>query len=120
MFCIKPLDEELIIREAAGKKAVVTFENHSIIGGLGSAVAEVLAENNISVKFKRHGVKERFGAVGTPEFLQKEFRLTAEDLLQTVAVSYTHLDVYKRQDVKRFGFDFESYACYFINRNIRF
>lgn len=84
MFCIKPLDEELIIREAAGKKAVVTFENHSIIGGLGSAVAEVLAENNISVKFKRHGVKERFGAVGTPEFLQKEFRLTAEDLLQTV------------------------------------
>ena len=84
MFCIKPLDEELIIREVAGKKAVVTFENHSIIGGLGSAVAEVLAENNISVKFKRHGVKERFGAVGTPEFLQKEFRLTAEDLLQTV------------------------------------
>ena len=60
------------------------IENHSIIGGLGSAVAEVLAENNISVKFKRHGVKERFGAVGTPEFLQKEFRLTAEDLLQTV------------------------------------
>ena len=53
-------------------------------GHLGSAVAEVLAENNISVKFKRHGVKERFGAVGTPEFLQKEFRLTAEDLLQTV------------------------------------
>ena len=36
------------------------------------------------MKFKRHGVKERFGAVGTPEFLQKEFRLTAEDLLQTV------------------------------------
>ena len=84
MFCIKPLDEELIIREAAGKKAVVTFENHSIIGGLVCAVAVVLADNNISVKFKRHGVKERFGAVGTPEFLQKEFRLTAEDLLQTV------------------------------------
>ena len=84
MFCIKPLDEELILREAAGKKAVVTFENHSIIGGLGSAVAEVLAEQNISVKFKRHGVSERFGAVGTPEFLQKEFKLTADDLLQTV------------------------------------
>lgn len=84
MFCIKPLDEELIIREAAGKKAVVSFENHSVIGGLGSAVAEVLAEHNICVKFKRHGVCERFGQVGTPEFLQKEFHLTADDLYETV------------------------------------
>lgn len=84
MFCIKPIDAELIIKEAVGKKAVVSFENHSIIGGLGSAVAEVLAENEIHVKFKRHGVNERFGQVGTPDFLQKEFHLTADDLQKTI------------------------------------
>ena len=84
MFCIKPIDKELILNEVKGKKAVVTFENHSITGGLGSAVAEVLAENCSSVKFKRHGVNERFGQVGTPEFLQKEFKLAAEDLKETI------------------------------------
>lgn len=62
----------------------MTFENHSITGGLGSAVAEVLAENQINVSFKRHGVNERFGQVGTPEFLQKEFKLTAQDLEETI------------------------------------
>lgn len=84
MFCIKPLDVDLIVKEAADKKAVVSFENHSITGGLGSAVAEVLAEQEVHVKFKRHGVNERFGQVGTPDFLQKEFHLTAEDLMNTV------------------------------------
>lgn len=84
MFCIKPLDKELVLSESAGKKAVVTFENHSIHGGLGSAVAEVLAEANVNVAFKRHGVDERFGQVGTPDFLQGEFHLTAADLEETI------------------------------------
>lgn len=84
MFCIKPLDKELIIKEAAGKKAVVTFENHSVIGGLGSAVAETLLEAGVSVKFKRHGVEDRFGQVGTADFLQKEFKLTSADLENTI------------------------------------
>lgn len=80
MFTIKPIDKELIIKEAAQKKLIVTFENHSITGGLGSAVSEVLSDNAINVKLKRVGVDERFGQVGTPEFLQKEFKLKAEDL----------------------------------------
>ena len=84
MFTIKPLDADLIIKEAQGKKAVVTFENHNIIGGLGSAVAEVLAENSIGVPFKRHGANDVFGQVGTPDWLQKEFKLTADDLVETV------------------------------------
>lgn len=69
MYCIKPLDIDLVLSESKGKKAVVTFENHSIYGGLGSAVAEVLMENGVNVPFKRHGVDERFGQVGTPDFL---------------------------------------------------
>lgn len=84
MFCIKPLDVELVLAEAAGKRAVVTFENHSIVGGLGEAVAATLMEGGVAVPFKRHGVNERFGQVGTPEFLQAEFKLTAADLVETV------------------------------------
>lgn len=84
MFCVKPLDKELVIKEAAGKKAVVTFENHSIYGGLGSSVAELLIEEGIHVPFKRHGVDERFGQVGSPDFLQKEFKLTAEGLEEVI------------------------------------
>lgn len=80
MFCIKPLDKELVKKAVAGKKAVVTFENHSIYGGLGSSVAELLAEEGIAVPFKRHGIDEQFGQVGSPDFLQKEFKLTAEGL----------------------------------------
>ena len=58
MFTIKPLDEKLLIKEAKGKSKIVTIENHSIYGGLGSAVSEVIAENGISVPVKRIGVKE--------------------------------------------------------------
>ena len=84
MFCVKPLDEELLLSEAAGKKLVVTFENHGVIGGLGDAVAATLAEAGTGVKLIRHGVKERFGQVGSPDWLQKEFHLTADDLVATV------------------------------------
>lgn len=84
MFCIKPLDVELVLAEAVGKRAVVTFENHSIVGGLGEAVAATLMEGGVAVSFKRHGVNERFGQVGTPDFLQAEFKLTAADLVETV------------------------------------
>ena len=84
MFTIKPLDEKLLIKEAKGKSNIVTIENHSIYGGLGSAVSEVIAENGISVPVKRIGVKEKFGQVGTAEFLQEEFGLTAKQIKETI------------------------------------
>lgn len=84
MFTIKPLDVDLLLKEIPGKKAVVTFENHSVIGGLGSAVSEVLAEHGITVPFKRHGVEDCFGQVGSKDFLQKEFGLTSQDLEKTI------------------------------------
>lgn len=84
MFCVKPLDEELVLSEAAGKKLVVTFENHGVIGGLGDAVAATLAEAGAGVKLVRHGVKERFGQVGDPAWLQKDFHLTADNLVASV------------------------------------
>ena len=84
MFSIKPLDEKLLIKEAKGKSKIVTIENHSIYGGLGSAVSEVIAENGISVPVKRIGVKEKFGQVGTAEFLQEEFGLTVKQIKETI------------------------------------
>lgn len=84
MFCIKPIDSQLILKEVQNKKALVTFENHSITGGLSSAVAEVLMDAQVSIPFKRHGVNEQFGQVGTPDFLQKEFKLTADDLVDSI------------------------------------
>ena len=84
MFTIKPLDEKLLIKEAQGKSKIVTIENHSIYGGLGSVVSEVIAENGISVPVKRIGVKEKFGQVGTAEFLQEEFGLTAKQIKETI------------------------------------
>lgn len=84
MFTIKPLDKKLLIKEAKGKSKIVTIENHSIYGGLGSAVSEVIAENGISVPVKRIGVKEKFGQVGTAEFLQEEFGLTAKQIKETI------------------------------------
>lgn len=84
MFTIKPLDVELILNNIENKKGVITIENHSIIGGLGSAVAEVLAEDGGMVPLKRIGVNDRFGQVGSPAFLQEEYGLTKSKILMTV------------------------------------
>lgn len=85
MFTIKPLDKQLVLDEAAGKRHVVTVDNHSVTGGLGSAVAEVMADNNVDAKLTRIGVDERFGQVGSPAYLQKEFGLTADDISTVIA-----------------------------------
>ena len=79
MFTLKPIDKDLIIKYAEKTGKIVTCENHSIHNGLGSAVAEVLAEN-YPVKMRRVGVKERYGQVGTLDYLMKEYELTAEDI----------------------------------------
>lgn len=81
MSTIKPIDAELIVSLAKGIKKVITAEEHSIIGGLGSAVAEVLSEE-CPVKLKRIGLKDVFGQSGTPEALLKYYGLTSEDIVK--------------------------------------
>jgi len=78
---IKPIDEECILRMANKCGAVVTAEEHSIIGGLGSAVAEVLAGNS-TAKFARVGIRDKFGKSGKPEHLFAEYGLTAENIAE--------------------------------------
>ncbi len=76
---IKPLDREIILKAAEETGAIVTAEEHSIIGGLGGAVSEFLAENR-PTPLKRVGVRDRFGTSGKAEELIKYFGLTPEDL----------------------------------------
>lgn len=91
MFTLKPFDTELVKREIAGKRLVVTFENHSIIGGLGSSVAEVMADGGSGVPLKRIGVNDRFGQVGTYDYLCREFGLTKEHLAEEIKKSISSL-----------------------------
>ncbi|WP_414164378.1 transketolase family protein [Superficieibacter sp. BNK-5] len=81
MFTLKPIDRMLVKNYAEKTGRIVTCENHSIHNGLGSAVAEVLVENS-PVPMRRVGVKERYGQVGTQDFLQQEYELTAEHIVK--------------------------------------
>ncbi len=78
MPMIKPLDNELILQQAKTTGAMVTVENHSVIGGLGSAVAEVLADAGVGLPFKRVGVQDRFCEGGSSTYLLKKFGLDSQ------------------------------------------
>lgn len=77
---IKPLDGEILLRAARETGAIVTAEEHSVVGGLGGAVAEFLGEH-CPVPMKRVGIRDRFGTSGKGEELLKYFGLTADDLV---------------------------------------
>ena len=78
---IKPIDEEIIIKAAKETGAIVTAEEHNIIGGLGSAVAEVIVEN-CPVPMQRVGTRDVFGKSGKPADLLKEYGLDAETIAE--------------------------------------
>lgn len=80
---IKPLDSKLVISCAKETGAVVSVEEHSIIGGLGSAIAEVLMENQ-PVPMARVGVRDTFGESGKPEELLVKYGLTPEKIIEAV------------------------------------
>lgn len=80
MHTIKPIDSDAVINAAEKTGAIVTVEDHTILGGLGAAVAEVLAENK-PVPMKRIGILDRFGVSGDPECLYKENNMTTEDII---------------------------------------
>ena len=80
---VKPIDREAVITSAKKTGAVVTAENHNIIGGLRSAVSEVLCEE-CPTPLRAVGVKDRFGQVGKMPFLKEEYQMRAEDIVAAV------------------------------------
>lgn len=80
---IKPIDKDIIIKAAKETGKIVTVEEHSVIGGLGSAVCDVLSEN-YPVPVKKIGVNDEFGHSGPAVDLLKEFGLSSENIVKTV------------------------------------
>jgi len=81
LHTIKPIDRDIIIKAAKETGAVVTAEEHTVIGGMGSAVSEVLSQS-FPVPMEFIGVKDRFGESGDPKELFKLFGLTADDIVK--------------------------------------
>lgn len=85
MHTVKPLDEGAILAAARETRAIVTVEEHSIIGGLGGAVAECLAESGISVPFKRIGLPSAFSAhIGSQDYLRSKYNLSPEGIINVL------------------------------------
>ena len=83
LHTIKPLDEEIIIKAAEETKAIVTAEEHSVIGGLGSAVAETVVKKR-PVKMAMVGQHDTYGESGKPEELKKKYGMTSDDIVTAV------------------------------------
>ena len=83
MATIKPIDKDAILKTASKTGKVITLEEHSIIGGLGSAVAEVLSEE-LPTKMKRIGVNDVFGQSADAKTMMKEYKLDAEGIYSTI------------------------------------
>lgn len=80
---IKPLDEDLVLQAAKETPWIITAEEHSVIGGLGSAVSEFLSENQ-PTKVIKIGVQDQFGQSGNPELLKEHYGLTAKNIINKV------------------------------------
>ena len=93
MHTIKPLDVDLVVRSAAKTGKVVTVEEHSIIGGLGSAVAEVIAEKQ-PAKLLRIGVEDRFGESGPALKLLEKYELDAAGINTIIEAKQAQLDAW--------------------------
>lgn len=85
MHTLKPLDEEAVLSAAHETRAIISLEEHSIIGGLGSALAEVLAEAGpLKVKFRRMGLPSAFSPhIGSQEYLLAQHGLTVDSVVET-------------------------------------
>lgn len=86
MHTLRPLDEAAVLAAAHETKAMVTLEEHSVMGGLGSAVAEVLAEqSDVLVPFHRIGLPPAFSPhIGTQEYMQQQHHLDVPSVVQSI------------------------------------
>lgn len=84
MHTIKPFDDQTVINSIQRTGRVMTVEEHSIIGGIGSCVAEVIADNNLTCEFKRHGIYDEYVLIGPPAALYAHYELDAKGIVKNV------------------------------------
>ena len=82
ILTLKPIDRNAILNQAGIARAIISAENAQIASGLGSAVAEILAENGCSCRFARIGIRDEFGEVGAQEYLVNRFGLDVDSLVR--------------------------------------
>lgn len=82
MHTVKPIDREAIVNAARETNALLTVEEHNIYGGLGGAVAEVIADAGIGIKFKRHGIYDEYALIGPPLRVWEHYRLDGKGIAE--------------------------------------
>ena len=82
MHTIKPIDDKLVLKQSKNTNGIITIEEHSIIGGLGSAVAETLMDHNVPCSFMRMGIKDIFCESGEPKDLLEKYKLNEKHLVK--------------------------------------
>ncbi len=84
MHTIKPIDTEAIMKAVTDTRRIITVEDHNILGGLGSAVADVIAESGKGCAFKKLGLPDIYSEVGYPEDLYAHYKLDADGITETI------------------------------------
>jgi transketolase len=92
MHTIKPLDRDVVIKAATETGRIFTVEEHNVTGGVGTAVAEVLAEEGIPCQFKRHGIDDEYVLIGPPAALYAHYNLDGLGIAHEVREWYKSLD----------------------------
>ena len=82
MHTIKPIDDDLILKCIKETNGIITAEEHSVIGGLGASVAEIIAEKNLSIKFLRMGINDTFCESGSPSDLLEKYKLNDKHMVK--------------------------------------
>lgn len=84
MPTVKPLDVDAVLEAAARSKTILTVEEHNILGGLGAAVAEVLAEHGSPARLARHGIRDEYALIAPPTHLYAHYKLDEAGIEETI------------------------------------
>jgi len=84
MHTIKPIDRDAIVSAVEDTRRIITFEDHSIVGGLGSAVAEVIAESGKGCAFRRVGLPDEYSMIGYPEDIMNHYEIDTDGIIKNV------------------------------------
>jgi transketolase len=90
MHTIKPLDRQAVLDAARKSSIIVTVEEHNILGGLGSAVAEVMAENPTGTRLVRHGIMDEYSLIAPPTHLYRHYKLDSAGIEEVVKAALQH------------------------------
>jgi len=102
---VKPLDEELIIKVVENHQIVITIEDHTEVGGFGSAILELLVDKGVNTKnIRKMGIPDRFIEQGSRDFILKTLNLDAEGIYKNFISAWNmtdHAGIKKKEEYKK-------------------